>query len=258
MLTREQISNLANRFQIDPLSVVREYLQVLFLEKLSRIPDGARWYFKGGTAIRLLKQSFRFSEDLDFTVTQGAGEVILLLKKVILAVQQEVPEVELRDSQHSPNSVTGYLRYTPSSLKYPLVVRLQCSLRERPRRPKTSLLETVYPIPYPWIQHLDWPEILAEKVRALLIRGKGRDLFDLWFLQTKGVALEWPLIRAKMAFYRRSASPTDLVSAVRRVDSERLQQDLGPFLPREHRRLPRELKSRLLEQISKQRPLPLK
>ncbi len=258
MLTREQISDLGRRFQIDPLSVVREYLQVLFLEKLSRVPDGAHWYFKGGTAIRLLGQSFRFSEDLDFTVTQSAREVTGLLERVILSVRQEVPEVSLGERQAGRAAVAGRLRYAPATLKYPLVVRLQCSLRERPRRPRTSLLETVYPIPYPWVQHLDWPEILAEKVRALLIWGKGRDLFDLWFLQTKGIALEWPLIRAKMAFYKRSADPKDLLSAIQRIDSGRLQRDLSPFLPREYRRLAGELKSRVLEQISKQRPLPLK
>lgn len=249
MLTREQAAQFAGRFHIDSLTVVREYLQVLFLAGLSRQPGALHWYFKGGTAIRLLGNSFRFSEDLDFTVTTTAPRAMQLAGKIVLAMQEEVPEIAFRSVQGLPGTVAGQLRYTPPNFKYPLVIRLQCSLREHPRRPKTSLLETEYPIPYPWIQHLDWPEILAEKVRALLVRGKGRDLFDLWFLLTKKVPLEWPLIRAKMALYHRSVAKEDLMSAIERMDSTKLLRDMGPFLPREHRRLPGELRSRVLELI---------
>jgi len=250
MLTAEQVSGYADRFHIDPLSVVREYLQVLFLARLARIPAARSCYFKGGTAIRLMGNSFRFSEDLDFTVTSSAEVTVRFLKEVASALRQEVPEVTLGNVERSRLSVSARLRYAPPTLKYPLVILLQCSLRERPRCPRTSLLETAYPIPYPWIQHLDWPEILAEKIRALIIRGKGRDLFDLWFLLTKKIPLEWPLIRAKMAFYDRSAGPRDLIAAVERMESDQLSRDLGPFLPREYRSLPRELKSRVLEQLS--------
>ncbi len=249
MLTPDQVSELAKRFHIDPASVVREYLQVLFLAHLSRNPEAAQWHFKGGTAIRLLGNSFRFSEDLDFTVTSSQKEAGLLVHQVIPSVKQEIPEVSYRHLRHGTEAMAGQIRYAPPSLKYPLVVQLQCSLRERPRLPKTSLLETAYPVPYPWVRHLDWPEILAEKVRASLIRGKGRDLFDLWFLLTKGIPLDWSLIRFKMRLYHRSASLKDLVSAIERMESERLMRDLGPFLPQEHRRLPRELKSRTLAQL---------
>lgn len=249
MLTSAQVAQLAEQLHIDPLSILREYLQVLFLAGLSRHPGAAQMYFKGGTAIRLLKGSFRFSEDLDFTVTAPAGRALQLLEDLTGGIQSEVPQVSFRPGPRSPQAITGHLRYTPPTLKYPLVIRLQCSLRERPRQPATSLLETPYPVTYPWIQHLDWPEILAEKVRALMTRRKGRDLFDLWFLLSKGVSLQWPLIRAKMGFYRRTAAPKDLLAAIQAMDSRMLQQDLGPFLPKEHRRLPGELKHRVLDQI---------
>lgn len=249
MLTPEQIAQFAKQFHIDPLSILREYLQVLFLARLSRDPQATAVYFKGGTAIRLLKDSFRFSEDLDFTVTAPARRTLQLLEDLTGGIQREVPEVSFRRGPQSPRAITGHLRYTPLTLKLPLVIRLQCSLGEQPRHPTLSLLETPYPVTYPWIQHLDWPEILAEKVRALLTRRKGRDLFDLWFLLSKGVPLQWPLIRTKMRFYRRTASPKDLIAAIQAMDSRTLQQDLGPFLPEEHRRLPGELKHRVLAQI---------
>ena len=44
------------------------------------------------------------------------------------------------------------------------------------------------PSPYPetsrtfLVQTMHEKELLAEKITALLTRGKGRDLFDVWFL----------------------------------------------------------------------------
>lgn len=53
-------------------------------------------------------------------------------------------------------------------------------------REQTILVPFDYPIsPYPLVVHLSKEELLAEKIRALFVRGKPRDLFDLWFLLTK-------------------------------------------------------------------------
>ncbi len=51
--------------------VLREYLQVLILKELYKLPDGKKLYFTGGTYLRLVHQTKRFSEDLDF----NAGEM---------------------------------------------------------------------------------------------------------------------------------------------------------------------------------------
>ncbi len=44
-------------------------------------------------------------------------------------------------------------------------------------------------------------EILAEKVRAILTRGKARDIYDLWFLLRKGVDFDSELVRKKLEYY---------------------------------------------------------
>ena len=49
-------------------NVAREYVQHVLLASLfGGIKDEVKLAFKGGTALRLLRQSPRFSEDLDFT-----------------------------------------------------------------------------------------------------------------------------------------------------------------------------------------------
>ena len=67
MISKKQIEDLANNNQIDSFTILREYLQILFLSYLYREKQADKIYFKGGTALRLLFGSPRFSEDLDFS-----------------------------------------------------------------------------------------------------------------------------------------------------------------------------------------------
>ena len=47
-------------------------------------------------------------------------------------------------------------------------------------------------------------EILAEKIRAILSRKKARDVYDLWFLLSKGVEADEALIEEKFKYYNQS------------------------------------------------------
>lgn len=251
MITTEQTAALAASFQIDQFSVLREYLQVLFLTYLSRSPAALDMHFKGGTALRLILHSFRFSSDLDFTTTLPPNTVGQRLQAIIQTMAHEVPGVRLAQVKNKRSAITAHLRYTGPEVPYPLVIHLECSIRERPLTSKTTLLETSYPIsPYPWVVHLDWPEIFAEKVRALIIRAKGRDLFDLWYLLSKGVQPNWDLVNKKMAFYHRRATREDLIQRVRAIPLDQLKRDLSPFLPRSHRHLPIQLQDYVLSKLS--------
>ena len=53
--------------------ILREYLQVLILKELYKLPDGKKLLFTGGTYLRLVHQTKRFSEDLDFSVIDQNG-----------------------------------------------------------------------------------------------------------------------------------------------------------------------------------------
>ena len=79
MISREQINEFAKRLAIDEFTIMREYMQVVFLSVLYSIPGSAKIYFKGGTAIRLLLKSGRFSEDLDFTAACTAKELDVIV-----------------------------------------------------------------------------------------------------------------------------------------------------------------------------------
>src|SRR3989338_5954203 len=67
MLSRDNLERFTKSQQTSVQNVVREYCQHLFLSFLYQNPGSEQLLFKGGTALRMILKSPRFSEDLDFT-----------------------------------------------------------------------------------------------------------------------------------------------------------------------------------------------
>lgn len=245
MISKGQIRELAQKFAIDEFSVIREYLQILFLSALYEQKESSKIYFKGGTALRLLLNSFRFSEDLDFSSLRTPDELKKILARVIREITLIVPSVELRQVKTNINSFTGFMRYKTDEMKFPLNIHLEFSLREKPLTEKNAVLETLFPVsPYPVVKCLSWEEILAEKIRALMHRAKGRDLFDIWYLLSKGIEIDW-----KMAFYKKKVTREDVLSKIRSFDQKMLKLDMGKFLPLNQRTIAAHIKEMLMEKL---------
>ena len=250
MISKEQIKELSQKFSIDESSVIREYLQILFLSVLYDEKESLKIYFKGGTALRLLFNSFRFSEDLDFTSLKTKNEIKKILINVTMKMNLIVPNIELREVNASINSLTGFLRYKTDDLKYPLNINLEFSLRETPLTEKDIILETLFPVsPYPVVKCLSWEEILAEKIRALMCRAKGRDLFDIWYLLSKGIEIDWTMVNRKMAFYKKEIDSLDILNKIKKMDQKKLKIDLGKFLPLNQRKISENIQEMLLKKL---------
>jgi predicted nucleotidyltransferase component of viral defense system len=71
---------------------------------------------------------------------------------------------------------------------------------------------------------------MAEKVRALLVRGKPRDLYDVWLLLSQGLSPDRALIERKLALYEMTFSVEALEEALTRVRAD-WERDLRPLLP---------------------------
>lgn len=252
MLDEETAQQLSQELKIDLFTIYREYLQVLFLKYLYRQRESQKIYFKGGTALRLLFGSFRFSEDLDFTSLLSAKKLEQLINQSVRALSKEEPGVSFKRMDSISISYVGRIFLEVPKYKFPLTVRLDFSLREKPVLPiKSSFLETVFPVaPYPYVSHLTIEEMLAEKVRTILTRSRGRDIFDLWFLLSKKVSIDWNLVNKKMAIYNKKVSYEDLSKKVEKFPQEEIKSDLTKFLPMSHRNLIKELKTLLLEKIN--------
>src|SRR3989338_3198255 len=69
MITHETLQKLAAQYQTGVFpNITREYFQHLFLSELYKLDGAENLLFKGGTALRIVYGSPRFSEDLDFSL----------------------------------------------------------------------------------------------------------------------------------------------------------------------------------------------
>lgn len=250
MISKDQVNELSKRLAIDEFTVIREYIQVVFLGVFYGSPKSAKVYFKGGTAIHLLFKSGRFSEDLDFTSELTANELEPLIAETVKKVGLIIPNLSLKRTEENQYSYTGILSYRPEGAKYPLNIHLEFSLREKPETSSETVLESDFPVaPQPVVRHMDWQEVLAEKIRAFLYRLKGRDMYDLWFMLQKGVELDWGMINRKLGIYDMETSIPDLMSRIGKFEEKKLKNDLAKFLPAQDRNFVKHLKDLTINQL---------
>lgn len=249
MMTIRQIEDLSVSLQIDKLTVFREYLQLLFLNALSGEKEAENIFFKGGTAIHLLFGSFRFSEDLDFTTGYQPKKIKTILAGVEKKLQKELPEIKILPLYGGKNGLRLRLKYEGKIFKYPLVIRLDFSY-EKVFQPVVSPLITKFPLGiFPVVSHLSEKEILAEKIRALLVRGKGRDFFDLWYLLAKGTPVDKKILARKFKVVGKKFSKAGLLAKIQKYPQKNLALDLNKFLPAGQRRIINLLKKELIRQL---------
>jgi predicted nucleotidyltransferase component of viral defense system len=230
MITKQQLRPLVKRHKMSESVVAREYLQVWFLSKLYSQTGSDQVFFKGGTALHLLYGLPRFSEDLDFTVQMDAEQFEAWFQKLADACGKEAPVGFKQRSSISGSRwlLTGEL----VDFSYQLHISLDFSFREQVQKPDKLILKTDYPVLFrSYVYCLTQEEILAEKIRALLSRKQGRDLYDLWYLVSQGVQPDQQLIEAKLAYYGLKDYQTLLSNQLEKFTEQDFVQDLRPFVP---------------------------
>ena len=213
----------------------RDYCLAWFLVALAESDLKTTLGFKGGTALkRCYFGDYRFSEDLDFTLTaQVTPEELRGRLEPIYAAVREASGIvfafDREDRQKHENSYTFYLRYE-GPLPRSNDVKVDMTLREKLVHP---LLER--PVLRGYEEFSDIPEnrlllayslneIATEKTLALADRARNepRDLYDLWHLTSnEGIELG-PLadgMRAKAGVFaeNRAEGLAEEPSALRRL-----------------------------------------
>jgi predicted nucleotidyltransferase component of viral defense system len=257
MINYSFVDEKARTSKIDSFTILREYWQLLFLQRLYEFKDSRTFFFKGGTAIRFLLNSFRFSEDLDFTVSGSKEDAEKLLMATFLKLQQQSRDViefkkERVWDKFKEVSLRYKLMFLPKDSKQLMSIKIDVSLREKPlTKSETVLTPFDYPIsPYPLVVHLSFAEILSEKIRAMLVRQTPRDLFDLWFLLTKKVPFDQKYIKKKLTLYPEiKFDLTILEEKISSYDEKEIKTDLNQFLPRQYRSFFNDLKNKTLDEL---------
>ncbi len=230
MLDQKQLTKYSKIANTNQTIVMREYLQLLFLSNFYKNNASKKVYFKGGTAIRLLFNGERFSEDLDFTVNLSAKSFTELFKKIKKELEEDYP-IKIKEKE-TLEGEKYLLTASPAVLNYEIFINLDFSFREKVQQPEKTIIKTNFPVLFTeYVYHLSMDEILAEKIRAIYTREKGRDVYDLWFLLNKGAKIDIDIINKKLNYDNGGEfNKTELVKKVKKLDKKEFVKDLQPFV----------------------------
>lgn len=202
MITSREIANAANEWQLRHDVVEKDYVLGWLLAGIANNSNTKRWAFKGGTCLRKCWfETYRFSEDLDFTVGPDDLDPDLLMstfreigawlfEQCGLEIRVDERSFRQRQNKRGNPTIQGRIGYV-GPLGSPSVpkVKLDLTADEVLVRP----LE-IRPISHPFSDldargsHADHladvlsyslPELMGEKLRALSERCRPRDLYDV-------------------------------------------------------------------------------
>lgn len=237
MISQEQIIKMANQYQTTEVNVLREYFQHLFLSYFYQQPLTGDVYFKGGSALRLVYSSPRFSEDLDFNTLEGD------MKKIEDSVLDTLEEVEhegipvaVEESKQTTGGYLGIFKFTLN--KEVVTVQVEISFRKQQSSGELKTIVNDFIPPYTLIV-LQKEQLVNEKIQALLARGKPRDFYDLYFM-----------LRANLISTEKRKILTD-ASKLLKASEINFERELKQFLPKSHWAIIRNFKTSLETEIKR-------
>lgn len=245
MIEKRQIQKLAERQQTTLDNVVREYFQHLFLAQLYQEKGADALLFKGGTALRIIWRSPRFSEDLDFTGVQLNHKTIEgLMDGALVKMEKEGIESEIEDSKKTSGGYLAIFHFETG--EYKSRIQIEVSLRKDKKvKGSAALIQPELSPPY-MLTHLQESVLVGEKIQASLTRGKARDFYDFYFI-----------LRGRMAFQDVFTKDKTLKSKILKVVKKgRLdfKRELKDFLPVSQHMIIKSFPDTLIAEIERNLP----
>lgn len=246
MLDLEQIEKFYNEnVRVFKRNILREYLQYKILETIFDSNEGREISFMGGTALRIIHSSGRFSEDLDFD-NRGISkeEFPELAGKIKRSLELEGYKVELKNS--TDGVFRSYIKIKEILYKYglsqhpaeKLTIQLDMEPQDFEYNPDKKIINKFDIFIRGNIVPLDI--LLAQKITAIFTRPRamGRDFYDTIFLlgQTKP---NIKYLHDKLKINDYAELKKKLIRKIRNLDFKKLAEDINPFLinPKDKKRV---------------------
>lgn len=198
MIEQRELEQLRAEWSLESGVIEKDYVLGWLLAGIAQHETLSQtWIFKGGTCLRkCYYETYRFSEDLDFTVTRGVPEdpsaLIQIFKEIVEWVRENsgleliIDESSFRVHQNRRGNPTiqgrvGYRGPNPP----PVLPKIKIDVTSDELIVDSTVLRTVGhpysdgPLPISGVLCYSPSDLLAEKVRALAERCRPRDLYDV-------------------------------------------------------------------------------
>jgi predicted nucleotidyltransferase component of viral defense system len=198
VIPAREILDLRAEWQLRADVIEKDYVLGWLLAAIASTPELAdAWVFKGGTCLRkCYYETYRLSEDLDFTVMQGEpeepAELVGIFGKVSAwlydraGIELEIDERSFvrRHNRRGNPTTLGRLTFRgpsapPSRPKVRLDITSDEVIVDRPVPRPILHPYSDQPLPVEGVLSYSIIELLGEKLRALAERCRPRDLYDV-------------------------------------------------------------------------------
>jgi hypothetical protein len=253
-IIQDRLAGYHCRSLLEEEQALREITQEIVLAALGRTDFFQGAGFQGGTCLRIFHELPRFSEDLDFALTDADPGFRLgpYLEAVVaeLTAYGYALEIEERGSSGAvrmgflkDDSLGGLLRLGYRPATGPLR-RIRIKLEVDSNPPGGALYDTpVLDFPFPAaVRVFDLPSLLAGKIHALLCRPytKGRDWYDFIWYAARKPAINHSLLATalnQLGPWAGQGIVTDdawcgreLAAAIGRLDIAKAREDVRRFV----------------------------
>ncbi len=237
MLNFEEILNAyPQRLRAFKENILKEYLQHRILDIVYGSSYADDLVFMGGTAIRIVHQGVRFSEDLDFD-NRGLDEkqfddlARLIERELFLDGYTVSVKNVFKGAYHCHISFPGLLfdQGMSGHRQQRILVQIDAEPQEYSYAPEKFLLNRFGIFRY--VNTVPQGLLLSQKVLACLKRktAKGRDFFDVVFLMGE-TEPDYRYLQEKISIDTLEAMRKALKERVRGLNLKGLARDVEPFL----------------------------
>jgi hypothetical protein len=249
----------------DEENALKEILQQISLLGLFRAGFFDKAAFYGGTALRMLYQLDRFSEDMDFCLE--VKDPSFSFQPFLASLSSELElygfKAEVKENKSGIDVAVNSAFVKQETTSALLLIGrdakgahknqvLKVKLEVDKQNPiGATFCKKLVPLPVPFmVRTLDEPSLFAGKLHAIIARAylnrvKGRDYYDLLFYASRGTKINLQYLEAKL---RNSGHYTGtnplaldglipiLINKIKTVDFEKAKADVAPFLKTEQRK----------------------
>jgi len=217
-------------------NIIKEYLQYKILDILFSTAYAKKIVFLGGTCMRMVHDSNRFSEDLDFdnfSLTQSDFKEISQIIKYQLELDGYTIEFKnvFKGAFHCYIHFPGILFQVNLSgqKKEKILIQLDTEPQKYKYTPEKYLLNKFGLFRY--INVVPANLLLAQKICAIFARKreKGRDFFDVVYLMSK-TKPDFKFLKFKLGITSHEELISSLKKKTKNLNFKTLSKDIEPFL----------------------------
>jgi len=216
MLTQAQTQQFAQSAQISTDNILKEHYQIFLLDILFKSSLSNGLIFKGGTALKLVYNSFRYSEDLDFSLVKEAEFVDF--KKLVFRIPRVFPEAEVKDMDNKKNTFFARICFKLDYKPIPIGIKIEINKEIKKREYQVSLIKSQFNNIAVTGDVFELTEMLKDKYELLEARREPRDLFDLWYIH-------------------QSLGKRFTVETRYKYSQKEIMDKLNPFIPLNHKNI---------------------